>query len=389
MAYARVRARAPCALSVEEFAEHHLAPSVPVLISGLARSWPALALWRRPEYLESVCGAERAVLCERNEGGRLFSYGSTDASVTLPLREVLATYRRGGPEAEQLYAAQTPIDELQPNGRLREDLVVPPYCALAAPADWRQPSSLLAAMLPVRPPPDVHLWLGHTTSVSPLHFDAKHNLLTQIVGHKRVCLFPPECGGALYASSNQSQLGTAGLLDLRLDGDGEGGARRRSEVESVRARWPRFVSEALPNMLVCEIGPGDALYIPSGWWHHVQAIAAMPMPMPMPGPSGGGGGGSSDPAADANSACDGDGGGGGGGGGDCATAATGTRRRRQQQEQQQPKAQLGEAAHGHESGGSQAPPAPAPPLPLVQAKDSDSDSDSDSGCVLSVNFWWV
>lgn len=275
----RVACHTQSTLSAEAFGRQHLEPSIPVVLKGLAQDWPALSLWGQPDYLYSVCGAERAVLCERNERGRLFSYGSADASVTLPLREVLSTYRADGPAAERLYMAQTPIDELQP--RLREDIVVPPYCGVTAPADWSKPASLLAAMLPLRPPPDVYLWLGHTTSVSPLHFDTKNNLLTQIVGDKRVCLFPPECSSALYAphggSSNQSQLGSIGLIDLRLDAaaadDDVANSTPSAAHTSVRDTFPRFVDEALPKMVVCELGPGDALYIPSGWWHHVQAIA--------------------------------------------------------------------------------------------------------------------
>ena len=274
----RVACHTQSTLNAEAFGKQHMEPSIPVIFKGLARGWPALSLWAQPDYLYSVCGAERGVLCERNERGRLFSYGSADASVTLPLREVLSTYHAGGLAAERLYMAQTPVDELQP--RLREDIVVPDYCGVSAPADWSKPASLLAAMLPVRPPPDIYVWLGHTTSVSPLHFDTKHNLLTQIVGCKRVCLFAPEYTSALYAphggSSNQSQLGSIGLIDLRLDAN-DGSDDASSTTSTVHASlcdaFPRFVTEALPNMLVCEIGPGDALYIPSGWWHHVQAIA--------------------------------------------------------------------------------------------------------------------
>eukprot|EP01043_Picozoa_sp_COSAG02_P027003 COSAG02_NODE_1573_length_11882_cov_5.506832_2_plen_300_part_00 len=273
----RVACHTQSTLSVEAFRKQHVEPSIPVVLKGLAGGWPALSLWAQPDYLYSVCGAERTVLCEHNERGRLFSYGSADASVALPLREVLSTYQVGGPAAERLYMAQTPVDELQP--RLREDIVEPLYCSVSTPADWSKPASLLAAILPVRPPPDVYLWLGHTTSVSPLHFDTKHNLLTQIVGYKRVCLFAPAYSSALYAphggSSNQSQLGSIGLIDLRLyaNDDSDVASSTPSTVHaSVRDTFPRFVTEALPNMLVCEIGPGDALYIPSGWWHHVQAI---------------------------------------------------------------------------------------------------------------------
>ena len=37
------------------------------------------------------------------------------------------------------------------------------------------------------------------------------------------------------------------------------------------ARFPRF-AEALRHALSAELEPGDALYIPYGWWHHVESL---------------------------------------------------------------------------------------------------------------------
>ena len=37
------------------------------------------------------------------------------------------------------------------------------------------------------------------------------------------------------------------------------------------ARFPRF-AEALRHSQQAELEPGDALYIPYGWWHHVESL---------------------------------------------------------------------------------------------------------------------
>jgi hypothetical protein len=37
------------------------------------------------------------------------------------------------------------------------------------------------------------------------------------------------------------------------------------------ARFPRF-AQALAASQSAELGPGDALFIPFGWWHHVESL---------------------------------------------------------------------------------------------------------------------
>ena len=259
-------------LNMDAFTSGYLNSHKPVLLRGLAATWPALNSWPRLGHIEHACGPDRPVLCERNlrttatdlaGSGRLFSYGSTDESVTLPLSEVLSALRGGQEQdAGTIYAAQIPIDEL--GAALRGDIIMPPHCGLSPPSSWSNPASILASLLPSRPPPDIHVWLGASNSVSPLHFDMQHNLLVQVVGRKHALLFDPNtCAQALYpcntihygGPSNQSALGERAQL-LGVAG-----------VDM--AAFPEFAN-ARP--LEAIIHPGDALFIPAGYWHHVAAL---------------------------------------------------------------------------------------------------------------------
>ena len=58
---------------------------------------------------------------------------------------------------------------------LRADIETPVHCGLRGPLNFSSPASLLAAAMPIRPPPAVHVWLGRVL-VSPLHFDTQHNV---------------------------------------------------------------------------------------------------------------------------------------------------------------------------------------------------------------------
>ena len=101
-------------------------------------------------------------------------------------------------------------------------------------------------------------WLGPAGTVSTLHRDPYHNALTQLGGHKLVRLFAPKYGAALYAGAAGHQRNTCAVDAGNLDG-----------VD--RSAFPRFA--AVESMIEGELLPGDALFIPKGWWHYVESLS--------------------------------------------------------------------------------------------------------------------
>jgi len=109
------------------------------------------------------------------------------------------------------------------------------------------------------PPSDAvpRLWIGNATQVAT-HFDSSPNLAVCVAGRRRFTLFPPEQVANLYLGPLDNTL--AGPPNSMVDPDAP-------DLE----RYPRF-AEALAHAQVAEMGPGDALFIPSIWWHHVRAF---------------------------------------------------------------------------------------------------------------------
>jgi hypothetical protein len=104
----------------------------------------------------------------------------------------------------------------------------------------------------------VSLWLGNRTRTAA-HWDLPQNLACVVAGRRRFTLFPTEQVRNLYV----------GPLDFTLAG------QPTSLVDLEEPdfeRHPRF-REALEAAETAELGPGDALYLPSLWWHGVASLA--------------------------------------------------------------------------------------------------------------------
>jgi len=101
------------------------------------------------------------------------------------------------------------------------------------------------------------VWLSNKTEVAT-HFDLSDNIAVVALGRRRFTLFPPQATPDLYV----------GPLNNTLAG------QPISMPDPLRpdfAAYPRF-ERALELAQTAELAPGDAIFIPTLWWHHVAAL---------------------------------------------------------------------------------------------------------------------
>ena len=100
------------------------------------------------------------------------------------------------------------------------------------------------------------IWIGNDAVVSA-HYDDSENVACVVSGKRIFTLFPPDQIENLYIGPMDFTPAGAplSLVDFH---------------EPDFVKFPKF-HQALDNAFVAELEPGDAIYIPTLWWHHVQA----------------------------------------------------------------------------------------------------------------------
>lgn len=142
-------------------------------------------------------------------------------------------------------------------------------------AGHEQPFSMYASGIPIRkhlprlipaiPVPMLNmaqdtlisLWLGNRTHTAT-HWDLSRNLACVVAGRRRFTLFPPDQLKNLYVGPLEFTLAGQPISLVDIDDP---------DFET----YPRF-AEALKTARRAELGPGDAIYIPSMWWHNVHSL---------------------------------------------------------------------------------------------------------------------
>lgn len=104
------------------------------------------------------------------------------------------------------------------------------------------------------------IWIGNNAIVSA-HYDDSENIACVVSGKRIFTLFPPEQIDNLYVGPMDFTPAGAQLSLVDFD---------QPDFD----KHPKF-QQALENAMVAELQPGDAIYIPILWWHHVKSLGGV------------------------------------------------------------------------------------------------------------------
>lgn len=235
-------------ITAADLTDDLLASDQPLVLRGLAVDWPAVkhGLGSADRLIEYLLGFDSgnvvtALFAPPEAAGRIFYNEDMTAfnfeyqrmTLAAAVRQVRSHVDLTSPPS--LYVGSTNVDHWLPGFREQNDL-------------------------PIRHlGPLVSIWIGNQSRVAA-HYDFPSNIACVVAGHRRVIVFPPEQLTNLYV----------GPLDFTPAG-------QPISVVDFHApdyeRFPKF-REAVKSARMAVLEPGDAVIVPSMWWHHMEALDA-------------------------------------------------------------------------------------------------------------------
>lgn len=229
----------------------------PVVLRGTAaESWPAMSRWADMVELGARLGVITNAQYYRGDQACMFRYWH-DEHPLANVPGIAAAYRRvsnsfvnmSGPEYLARVARQV---DMYADAHPPHDIECTYYGAPLHNTPELQRDCVPIDEFAVRARPTVtQLWLGAAGLTTHLHYDTSDNFFVQVTGHKRFLLFPPSSSRALYLFPYLHPMHQSSQVDL---------------LRPDLAEFPLF-REA--HALEVRLSPGDVLFLPTLWGHHV------------------------------------------------------------------------------------------------------------------------
>lgn len=223
----------------------------PIVLKNFANHWPLVQAGKQsPEqacdHLRKCYSGAPVNACygEPEINGRVFynddingfNYRASKADLNLVLDKLLA--HKDDPKPPTMYIGSTEVTSFLPGFKEQHGTSIDNLNPLTS------------------------IWIGNQSKIAA-HYDFPLNIACCVVGRRRFTLFPPEQVANLYPGPMEFAPGGQDISMVDF---------AQPDFE----KFPKF-KLALAHAQVAELEPGDALFLPSMWWHHVEGLDAINM----------------------------------------------------------------------------------------------------------------
>jgi LPS sulfotransferase NodH len=218
-------------LSRDEFRDRYYAANRPVIMQGLMSDWKAMAKWT-PDYLKNVAGDCVVEVMTGRDADPHYEINGSKHGTELRFADYIDMVYSGKVTNDYYMVANNGFFRRSEAQRLLEDFAAfPEY------------------LDPTRSAPQCFLWFGPAGTVTPLHHDTSNILMAQVLGRKRYRVIP--ASEWQYVYNNNGVFSDVDCEGPNLD------------------RYPKFRDATVIEVI---LEPGEVLFMPVGWWHHVRAL---------------------------------------------------------------------------------------------------------------------
>lgn len=215
------------AINPDQFFRDYHHRNLPVKLTGLVDHWPAMERWTL-DYLADKIGDMVVELQGQRLSGEDYEMVKDRHKRHVKFSEFIALLRQTENSNDFYITAY--------NDTVNKQALAPL---------WEDVGDL--SLLKSSGGHDGFFWMGPKGTITPFHHDLTNNLLLQISGRKRVTMV------AAYDSAHMRNHHHC--------------FSRWMSPDDIRAQ-----GGDAPKLWQCDIGPGEAIFLPVGWWHYVEAL---------------------------------------------------------------------------------------------------------------------
>lgn len=214
-----------------EFLRDYYTTNRPVLIQGMLDDWPALKKWS-PGYLKERFGEQTVEVQMNRLGNARYEVQKDKHRRKMRMADYVDLVCSTESTNDYYMTAANSGTNTSSLAPLWEDIVqIPEYLD-----GTRSQHGFF--------------WFGPSGTITPLHHDLTNNFMAQVYGRKLVTLIPSYETSYVYNMLHCFSAVDGGAVD-----------------------YDRFPRLRKARVIHCEIGPGDLLFLPVGWWHYVKGLS--------------------------------------------------------------------------------------------------------------------